>query len=244
MEITFKVFEPALQWEAAVLLSIEKYESVTEADIVNDNKAFLDNWKKYGQLEESMIQKAIQQLIEKEALIKWERSGNEHIYSKSYFFDEVAEDVLDVLFEAIDFDDENSRELDDLAPNWVISWREEEICFDFDLLERLVWMYVKLNKQNGVDEMKHLDEFILANYDKGLDFVSKETNLPIYKVKEILLSHGISLQRGRITMAYFNNFDFIKENAAKGVQFIAEELSLPADRLRDFMIVNEILIVD
>lgn len=92
--------------------------------------------------------------------------------------------------------------------------------------------------------MKQHEEFILANYKKGLDVVAQEINLPVYKVKEILLSNGISLQRSRPTMAYFNNFHFIKDNASKGVQYIASELKLPVDDLRNFMIVNELPVIE
>lgn len=145
MGITFKGFEIMLQEEAAVILSIEKYETVTEADIINDNKVFLDNRMKHEQLEEPMIQKAIQRLIEKEALLKWERDGNKHIYSKSPFFYDEAKDILDVLFGVIDYEEEYVK-TDDLEPEWVISCCEEEIYFDFDMLERLIGMYVKMKK--------------------------------------------------------------------------------------------------
>lgn len=162
MGTTFEGYEIMLQGEAAILLSFEKYGKVSESDIVNDNKVFLENWMKQRQTKEerSFIQKSIQSLIEKGALVKGEKVGSAHIYSKSEQFYDVAVEILDVLFEAIDFNDENEdlelfrymegldsgKESSDLEPDWVISWNREEIYFDFDLLERLVEMYVKMNK--------------------------------------------------------------------------------------------------
>lgn len=182
MGVSFEGYNIGLQGEAAVLLSIEKFGKVSQADIVSYTKVFLDNWMKFNNTKEdkSFIQRSIQRLLEKGALIKGEKLGNAHIYSKSDVFYDVAKEILDVLFEAIEYYDDNEEAeflnlmeeyadndvedlfdaidaknnnliedegINEVNPDWVISWRDAEIYFDFDLLEKMVEMYMKIYKK-------------------------------------------------------------------------------------------------
>lgn len=146
--VKYKGFKISLQFEAVVIEQVERLGQVTESDVVQKSDVFLDNWlKKCNNKEQSgraSVQTAIQRLVERGALQKNDSLGKAYIYSKGEHFNPVAKEVLEQLFEVIDFYDDNEGASN--GHDWVISWREEEIYFNFDSLEKFVEMLRELNQ--------------------------------------------------------------------------------------------------
>lgn len=147
-EVNYKGFKISLQFEAAVIEQIERLGQVTESDVVQKSELFLDNWlKKCNNKEQSgraSVQTAIQRLVECGALQKNNSLGKVYIYSKGEHFYPIAKEVLEQLFEAIDFYDDSEGTFNE--HDWVISWREDEVYFEFLSLEKFVEMLKELNK--------------------------------------------------------------------------------------------------